>query len=283
MIKYIDGFHIAAEVRLLRQLHKGAILIVEGGDDAKVFDRFIDTTLCKTQVAFGKTNVLDALDQLEDEGFRGVLAVVDADFDRLLGVSYPLDNLCVTEAHDMDLMIFGSTALARYLCEHADDGLFQRNFNGDLNAVRKSVLDACRPIACCRLASERANLRLNFKDLRLENYIDDQTLAVDTDALVQLIVRQSTSRLALASVKTLMAKEAEKNHDPDQLVCGHDASAVLGIALRRMLGKRRSFHTWASEIEAGLRLAFDKDEFAKTNLYGFLREWETKSGMYPIF
>jgi len=36
--------------------------------------------------------LLEALDLLEDEGFEGVVAVVDADFDRLRGTTYRLKN-----------------------------------------------------------------------------------------------------------------------------------------------------------------------------------------------
>ncbi len=102
MINNIDGFYIAAQIRLIRQVRKGTVLILEGDSDGKVFDRFIDTTSCDIEVAFGKKNVLDALDLLEDEGFPGVVALVDSDFDRILELKSTLVNLCVTDQHDLD-------------------------------------------------------------------------------------------------------------------------------------------------------------------------------------
>jgi len=63
----IDGHYVAAQIRLLRQLWKGAILVLEGETDAKVFGNFIDDTACQIEIAFGKANLCSALDLLEDK------------------------------------------------------------------------------------------------------------------------------------------------------------------------------------------------------------------------
>src|SRR5437762_12578558 len=90
-------------------------LVLEGETDAKVFGNFIDDTACQIEIAFGKANLCSALDLLEDEGFSGVLGIVDADFDRITGETYALEGLCVTDLHDLDLVIFASTSFDRYL------------------------------------------------------------------------------------------------------------------------------------------------------------------------
>src|SRR5260370_5803223 len=120
MIEHIDGPYVAAQIRLTRQIHKGTILLLEGSTDARVFHRFIDRASCDIEISYGKQNALAALDLLEDEGFPGVVAVVDADFDRIRGTTYSLENLCSTDLHDLDLTIFASAAFDRYVVEHAD-------------------------------------------------------------------------------------------------------------------------------------------------------------------
>src|SRR5947207_15972275 len=115
MTRDIDGWHVAAQVRLLRQVHRGAILILEGESDNKALYRFIDPSGCEVEIGFGKTNVLKAMDLLEEEGFLGVVALVDADFDRILDATYNLENLCMTDKHDLDLTIFSSEAFDHYL------------------------------------------------------------------------------------------------------------------------------------------------------------------------
>jgi len=115
----IDGHYVAAQIRFSRQIWKGTILLLEGPTDAKVFENLVDDASCQIEIAFGKSNVLNALDLLEDEGFDGVVGIVDADFDHVTGKTYALDGLCVTDLHDLDLVIFASLAFERYLTEKA--------------------------------------------------------------------------------------------------------------------------------------------------------------------
>ncbi len=274
---------MAAQVRLVRQTHKGTILILEGATDARLFGHFVDSALCDIEVAFGKKNLVDALDLLEDEGFPGVVAIADADFDRLIEKHYNLENLCLTDKHDLDLTIFTSSALRRYINEHADSHLFETEFKSDLSAVRDRIVNASIPISYCRFASTYRNLGLYFKDLKLDDFVSEDNLSAKTDELISELIRRSSTHCTETQLKTHITSVAVTKHDAYQLVNGHDVAAVLGIALRKVLGTRRLVHTWASEIESGLRLAFDWEGIRDTQIYEFLLSWETKNKGYRIF
>jgi hypothetical protein len=212
MLKQIDGYYVAAQIRLFRQTHKGPILILEGETDARVFGYFIDSGVCDIEVAFGKKNVVDALDLLEDDGFPGVVAIIDADFDRLLGKEYQLENLCLTDKHDLDLTIFASSALNRYIVEHADKNLFEREFNSDFSAIRDRVVNASLPLACCRLVSEYRGLNLYFKDLKHEELLSVDDLSTKTDELISKLIGRSSTQCTEANLRTYIATEAANPH-----------------------------------------------------------------------
>jgi hypothetical protein len=283
MLKEVDGAYIAAQIRLLRQVQKGTILILEGETDAKALDSFIDGSTCEIEIAFGKPNVLEALDLLEDEGFPGVVGVVDADFDQLSGTTHSLDNLCVTDVHDLDMMIFKSSAFDKYVAEHGNEDRIATGFQGDSSTVRLKIIECCLPLAYCRLASERRNLRLRFAGLKHEDLVDVDALTMDRGALIATVISRSNTNCAGATLSQFLEYEEARLHDPYQLTNGHDVAAVLGIALRKLIGERRDVHTWASEIEAGLRLAFDWEALTGTGLYQCLRAWEQANTPYRIF
>jgi hypothetical protein len=283
MIGKIDGFYVAAQIRLVRQVHKGAILLLEGDRDARVFGRFIDKGFCDIEVGFGKKNVIEALDLLEDEGFQGIAAIIDSDFDRLRETTYRLENLCITDSHDLDLTIFASLALDRYLAEHADDQLFKSQFNSDVNRVRDRILTASLPLAYCRFTSACRAMDLYFKDLRHEQFINVDDLSVDFDTLASNLISRSSTTCTTIDLRRYVALEAAKALDPYQLANGHDVAAILGIALRKIIGRRRTIHTWATEVEMGLRLAFDWEALVDTALYQCLRRWESENKPYRIF
>jgi hypothetical protein len=74
-------------IKLLTRLYPGnefvSFLIVEGYTDSNLFKRFINKDKCQISVADSKSNALQVLSILDGAGFRGTLAIVDADFDLL--------------------------------------------------------------------------------------------------------------------------------------------------------------------------------------------------------
>src|SRR5262249_26203670 len=110
-----------------------------------------------------------------------------------------------------------------------------------------------------------------------------EDLSVLADALLAELISRSSTSCTVVLLKSIFTAEAAKGHDPYQIANGHDVAAILGIALRKLLSKRRVLHTWASEIEAGLRLAFDWEALLSTRFYKCLRAWEANNNPYRIF
>lgn len=282
MINEIDGYFIAAQIRLTRQVHKGSFLIVEGETDERAFRRFIDSDRCDIEVSFGKPNALQALDLLEDEGFPGVVAIVDADFDRVLGITYPLENLIITDQHDLELTIIASSAFDIFVAEHAENERFKQEFNNDIWSIRKRVVNASLPLARCRLVSKCQNLRIDFKSLRHDQFVSVADLSINSDMLIAELISHSPRCCTPAKLKAAVEREASMEHDPYQLASGHDVAAIVGITLRKLLAKRRDAQTWGSEIEKALRLAFDWEALQGTAIYKGLKAWEANNIRYRI-
>jgi hypothetical protein len=57
---------------------------------------------------------------------------------------------------------------------------------------------------------------------------------------------------------------------------------ILGIALRKCIGTQRDMHTWRTEIELGMRLAFDREAFEATIIYRAAKDWEAQTPPYKI-
>lgn len=283
MINEIDGFYIAAQIRLTRQIHKGSFLIVEGETDERVFRRFVDADRCNIEISFGKPNALQALDLLEDEGFPGVVAVVDADFDRVLGTTYSVESLIITDQHDLDLTIIASSAFDVFVAEHAEKDHLKKEFNNDLWAIRNKVVNASLPLARCRLVSKCQNFRINFKSLRHDQFVSLDDLSINSETLIAELISRSSKNCTPIDLKAAVVREESNERDPYQLANGHDVAAILGIALRKLLAKRRDAQTWGSEIEKALRLAFDWEALMGTAFYKSLKAWEASNFRYRIF
>jgi hypothetical protein len=283
MIGIVDGFFVAAQVRLLRQVDRRSILIVEGHGDAKALEQFVDDKRCDIEVSFGKKNAIQALDLLEEDGgYPGVVGVVDADFDRIIEVQYPVENICVTDHHDLDLVLFFSGALGRLLREQADEEKMRSVFGANVDALCDFVLERLVSLSCFRFVSERDGLNLYFKDLEYSDFVDLTDLTMDAENLAIAILQRSNTNCSASQLLRLAKVEEGKQHDLKQLTNGHDAAAMLGLALQCLIGARRRMQTWASEIESSLRLAFDWDHFEATNLHAQLRMWELANPKFGV-
>ena len=119
--RLMDGYDIARQVRMERQVHKGvSFMLLEGNTDIKRFDRYVDESACSIVNCFGRENAIEATELLYDDGFAGVLAIVDADFDRLTNNLKEHEGIIYSENHDLDLDWSRPSIVGRYLSEVGD-------------------------------------------------------------------------------------------------------------------------------------------------------------------
>jgi len=279
----LDAWDIAAQVRLERQNHKGSFLLVEGANDDRVLSRFSHEQHCSIVVAFGKPNVVGALNLLEEEGFPGTLGMIDADFDRIMAKTYSCENIIISQNHDVDADIFFSSAFDVFIRERAEPERLRQFLSAKGGDLRAAIMSSASQIACARLLSEQQTLKLKFVDLNFSNFISVDDLSCDIATLVHDLINNSpgtgiTEPELLKKLKIAISK----GYDPRQLCCGHDLMGILGIALRKCIGTNRDVHTWRSEIELGMRLAFDREAFEATAIYRAAKKWEAETPPYKI-
>ncbi|MGH6985383.1 MAG: hypothetical protein ACRED9_00900 [Caulobacteraceae bacterium] len=269
----MDGPTIVAEVRMQRQTHKGAFLLVEGWTDVKRFERVVDQT-CAFVNCFGKVNVLYAIDSLYDDGFEGALGLVDADFDRLLGTLPVHEGIVVSETHDFDLDTITTTIFERYVSEVADTKKIAA-----LGGARKfllAILNSIKPLAAMKFTNVKHRLGYSMSDIDLEQFFNGRKID-----LTKMIDRCSQGKLsgqvARETLEANIRRYLGSGIDIYQIVSGHDFCAALGIALRNVAGTRKHPQTWRSEIELHIRLAFDFDHFREMQAFPQISKWEAEN------
>lgn len=278
--RYLDEFDIAQEVRMERRTHKGSFLLLEGVTDIKRFSSFTDNSACSSVNSYGRNNAVGALKILHKEGFGGVLAIVDADFDKLLSALPSHDAIIYSETHDLDLDWALPTVVHKYLNEVGDPakcGSF-----GSAESIISAIIEGLRPVSIARLLNRKGIIKYKLRDVNFTRCFDGMN--VEVSAFVDEVCRMR----GLEANENTQIREAINNamtteiHDPFQLTNGHDFNCALGVALRNELGSRREVHTWGSEIEAGLRLVYSKEEFRVSRIFLDIKSWEGMNSPYRI-
>lgn len=268
-------YSIANEVRLARTQYSGTYLLTEGDTDARVLGRFIDPQKCRTIDCRGKENAVGAIEILDAGNVEGVLAIVDADFDRIRNQLHSSPNILVTEHHDFDLTLLCSLALQKVLGEYGSNDKVMHFENNNGKQLLDHLLTEASVIGSLRLVSQYESLNLKFKGCRYSRFVDISTLRVDCTKLVQAIKNNSQNHeLDDATLIEKCKSILSEGHPVHELCCGHDVTQLLSVGLRSALGSNNAADVEVGRVEASLRLAYESSFFQESTLKQSIMKWE---------
>jgi hypothetical protein len=277
---------IANAIRMKRSQDSRTFLLLEGNTDQRIFNKFIDSNKCKIEIAYGRGNLIQVIENLNESIFDGFLGIVDADEWYLTEKIPEIKNLLITEAHDIECLILSSNAFVRFLEEFALNAKLQVFCP---NLIEK-LLESSLPIGYLRCFSIADNLDLNFdkcyniKDF--EKLLDVQTLNVDVSSLINIINEWSPSP-RIANKKKLATKILtyinEKKLDPWLICNGNDMICILTIGLVNIFGNDlRGKHVDAQIVDGTLRLTYSFSDFQKSKIYASIKKWEINNAPFEI-
>ena len=276
---------IANEVLFVRDTYKGPVLILEGDNDAKFFHRFVEDSEMEIIPAWGKANVLDAIEILESHGgVQGFMGIVDADFGHVDGSLPTSRNIVVTDDHDVEMMIVKTKAFSAVLRELGSRAKV-RNFPGGERGIRDALMQEALIVGHLRHLSVTDDLRLRFEGLDFDKIVDRNSLKMDMDEMIERVFALTRNpQLERAEIRDGLSELVEDaTDDPYQICCGHDFIAILGIGLRKVVGSKPRAETSPKELGKALRLAYESADFRQTKLYSDAKQWSQRHRGYDIF
>jgi hypothetical protein len=275
----MDEFDIVQEIRFERQVHKGSFLLLEGPEDLMRFTRFIDEKLCSTVNCFGRSNLINAIKLLYEDGFAGALGLADADFDRLMGSLETHEGLIYSDSHDFDMDWACEQTLHRYLQEVGDPDKCMAA--GNAPGIAAMIFGAVKPLSILRYINHHQGLRYRLTDVRHSDIVNDGV--VEVDLLIEHVSRGAFSSAEKKErLGRLVKGHLGSQHNPLQITNGHDFLALLGITLRSKLGKRLPPQTWQSEVQIHFRLAYSEEDFFQSGVFQAIVEWQNENPPYII-
>jgi hypothetical protein len=289
---------IATSVKFHRSQPKNSrkgFLLVEGKDDFQLFSRFIDRSRCFIDFAGDKQRVIKSISILESQNQVGVLGIVDAEFDILLGRGPTSPNIVFTDSHDIEAMIISSRSYDDYIESLVPRDKLEVGQRIAMK-VRKYVVQIARPVGMLRYISDFNRLYLSLNGFN--NFIDQVKYELMIDDLIYEAIRLSRRDKPSASEVTEIRHELEKvssamlqTHEW-YFYRGHDLTELTVWAITAVF--KREFPDYDLEtklvghadtrrnVEMNLRRTYDSRYFRATNLYVSIRSWETKNSPYQV-
>ncbi|MGC8541538.1 MAG: hypothetical protein ACP5QA_13045 [Phycisphaerae bacterium] len=282
MREYLNADSYANTVRLLQDVFKGPICVLEGDTDKKVYLGPFDKQQVR-HVCAGPF-VAAVIQRLNSTATVGVFGIMDADFCRLDGSCPSVDNLFFTDYHDLEVGLVFSNAFSKVVRELGSEEKLKRAMgDGGVDALREALLKAAAPLGALRWVSLLSSYALNFEKIEFSKFVDDALLTGDTTRMCNLVCQRSGKHGLLQDTLSGVAAVFEGNPDQKQLCCGHDMVEVMGLALRKCWGTRDKSDVSEEVLSRSLRLAYGKPEFTGTLLYKALKNWQECNPDYQLF
>jgi hypothetical protein len=282
--EYPNPNELANEIRQTRSSLNETFLITEGTVDKRFYKQLIDNESCRVYVAYGKQNVIRTLEILDNDGFNGVIAIVDADFDRLEGIEPNSVNIFMTDTHDLETMILISRALEKLLTEHGSEQKIKSVTETRGKDIRQILLDAGIKIGYLRWVNEKDNLSLKFEGIGFHEFIDENLLTLNLVKMIITIQNKSDRRdIKIEDIQERLNQLSNPDHDSWDVCCGHDLVCILSFGLRKALGTNNANAVTPEHIELDLRLSYEEAFFFATQLYKSLKAWENTNHPFRIF
>lgn len=285
MREYLSVDRDANAIRMRRSTFSGTFLLVEGISDKSLYERFVDRAICVLVVISGnhpsrKDCVIEVLGTLQKSNFHGILAIVDADFDRLEGFLDDNPDLFRTDLHDLETMLINSPALDKVIAEFGSEEKITR-FRQDIRTV---MLENGVIVGYLRWVSKIDSLNLTFDGIKFSSFINEKTMKIDQLKLIQEVKNQSQAHsLDSKDLQQRINSQKDENHDPCQVCCGHDLVEILSVGFRKAIGSYQPSEVKPDILERSLRLAYEEVYFCETNLYLSIRSWESNNQQFKVW
>ncbi len=237
-------------------------LFIEGNDDLKVYSKFFVKDNVELRSTNGCCSLIEILDNADRKITSKIIAIKDADFDRLEHHSKK-NSLFLTDCHDLEvMMLMNNHTIKNILIE------FQKDISPDI--VRSELWNQARFIGYVRWYNKKNNIELNFKGLPINKFYNGFTHIQEKDCLYEINRRSPNKKKEVKweDINDFMNNNPLTDELLPELCNGHDCSKILAINLSSK-SERYSY----KEIQKYLRLSYTMSDFISTTLYNELREW----------
>ena len=268
---------LAAEIMMTRTNCDGVLLVLEGKSDKRFWSRRCHPT-CELIDGEGKANVIGSIENLDRKGFQGALGIVDDDYDSLIGGVLTSKNLVTTGVHDLECILFQSSALTMALTELGSEEKIKKFENNTGVDVRTALLDRAVVIGRIRWAAIQFGLEIDPQMIRIPQFLDEDIWTLDEGDLFRSIVAghppyfEGTLRDRIAQLPSA---------DPWCIARGHDMLEIFRIGLKHVLGDLMP-SVGTNQICQVLRAAMPLQELKATTIWRDIRSWETSNQGIPV-
>lgn len=283
MIENLTPARIANAI-LLDNTYKGLYVLVEGNKDCKLFSKFFNLEALRVRTTFGCKKMMEVFDILNSRGFNRKIGIIDRDFYDVLGNEPEIENIFITDYHDIEVMIIMTKAFEDVLRIFTIQEKVEEFEKKHGKTIREIIFELSDNIGYLKLVEKTNSFGLVFKPKQPEgnqikycDFISDKLEFKGDKELIKSIVNYSRNKTSKSLDEAVISKklsEIKKTKvDSLQLSNGHDLSNIVFIFLKKTVRSTNKMLFDNNSVEDSLILAYDFEDFKNTELYKKLLDY----------
>lgn len=252
------------------------IVIVEGDDDKKIFEKFIDTEkalLYAAKSCIWVAKVVERLNERTEFNDR-VIGIKDADFDHILRKDHRIPNLFVTDSHDIEMTLISNDF---------ENGIYAECGIHNYSNILIKVAEEIKTVSFIRL----------YNQIKVDE--DEELDGINFDGLVMNSIYDGINPVDLGlCLNHIKAKgNQDKSWFPEetditnmirsctginlkQLTRGHDLMYGLLVKIKALTGRDKMGY---KDLCLAFRFHLRQDAFMKTQLYTDINSYISQKGI----
>lgn len=252
------------------------VVIVEGDDDKKIFEKFIDTEKAFLYAAKGCIWVVKVVKGLNErtEFNDRVIGIKDADFDHILSKDHGVPNLFVTDFHDIEMTLISNDF---------ENGIYAECGIHNYSNILIKVAEDIKNVSFIRLYNQiKVNGDdeldgINFDGLAM-NSIYDGTNPVDLSMCLNHIKARGNQDKSWFPEDTDITnlESSYINVNLRQLTRGHDLMYGLLVKIKALTGHDKIGY---KDLCLAFRFHLRQDMFMRTQLYTDINSYISQKGI----
>lgn len=255
------------------------ILVLEGDSDAHTLKHCLARETVKLVIANGKPEVLEAVEFSDEQGFSGVLGIVDADFVDFVEVRSSSTSVFYTDLYDLDAMVFFSgapidrciEAFGKYsdLDDKPEDGT-------SLSEVaRRQATEMAAQVGFFRMYSMQGGHHISLDRFPFEKIFSEDGYKPSIPGLKEILPKKCKGDpICEADVDTWLDRAASEDTPIERVSQGHDLFRCISYVAKKQWGIAVKAEMW----EGVARSHWSMQLLSETSLHAQIVDWSQASG-----
>ncbi len=274
----LTGTELVNTLLLERQQDPRLAIVVEGDEECQLLDSHVNVGTAKTLAGGSKSAVLEAAEELAQEGVDWAVGVVDADFTRLglQPARWPTPAL-TTRQYDlmMEVLVRHPHLLRRVAISNSAPGTVAAFEQVSSKSLYETVVEIAHPIGVLRYLVVSKSLPVSVRDFPCNGLIGALGNGSLIAAIANAAAARSGGRLAATQIQADLDALLARSPRRVPYLNGHDVLGVLGELLRTRCGSQAG----RADLAASFRAATHCGILNKVPLHGALRSWGASHGL----